>query len=168
MWAAKHPRVQEPSPDVTLQQHAGKEETNDTCQRRWPHRRVSDVLPTVNDTSRVQIIKRVQNTNANVGQIFSEHWHSWKPSAFSLSRGIIPPPAAPEQPLAANPTRRSPDRRRPRALGDNQAQPLSSQMRKIKTQKEKQACPKSAASNGKSRNGITESIKLNLPANYLP
>ena len=25
-WGAKHPRVQAPSPDVTLQQHTGKEE----------------------------------------------------------------------------------------------------------------------------------------------
>lgn len=34
--AAEHPRVQEPSPDVTLQQHAGQKETNDTSQCRRP------------------------------------------------------------------------------------------------------------------------------------
>lgn len=165
MWAAKHPRVQEPSPDVTLQQHAGKEETNDTCQRRWPHWRVSDVLPTVNDTSRVQIIKRVQKTNANVGHcaltqvetlcLQSQQRHHPTTSSSRAASGCKPHKEESRQAAAKGPGRQS----GPTPLLTDE---------KNQDSERKQACPKSAASNGKSRNGITESIKLNLPVNYLP
>lgn len=43
---------------------------------------------------------------------------------LQLGRRFMLPPAAPEQPLSANPTMQSPDIWLQRALGDNQAQPL--------------------------------------------